>query len=224
MKVLFRAALFAITVQLSPVNAIDTNIATGIQNHQQSINNEFQLAKFLDGMETIRRKQSKCHLKRHVKCHRKCPAGPAGPVGPTGPAGSAGPAGPPGPTGPAGSAFGQYASYTNNDGQILFINDPIIFTTQLSLSGITYASGIFTVTQGGIYTITAWNNTGSSFGIAVNGTSIVDTGNIGSPLTVTIPLTVNSTISFINDSGGEVDFTPTAFPTINAYINIAQID
>lgn len=152
------------------------------------------------------------------------PTGATGATGATGPTGPAGEIGPTGPTGPAGETSTLEVSANRNDTAQTVADGALVSVTGTNIlsptASMTFAGDEVTVTEAGLYTITA-NITvedavgNYEFAISVGGTDYsflvdVETGTTLGATSQTINLnipTVPTDISIINRDGGEVNIS-----------------
>ena len=150
--------------------------------------------------------------------------GPTGPTGPAGVAGEIGPTGPTGPTGPAGETATLEVSANRNDTAQTVADGALVSVTGTNIlsptASMTFAGDEVTVTEAGLYMITAnitvEDGVGNyEFAISVGGTDYsflvdVETGTTLGTTSQTINLnipTVPTDISIINRDGGEVNIS-----------------
>lgn len=153
-----------------------------------------------------------------LSCHRT-KSGPTGATGPRGATGATGATGTTGATGAASSAvsFGQYASYFER--AVASNPSNVLFDVQNILEGITYSTGVFTITEAGTYSISAASPV-SQLLIIVNGVPVGTTSSLAQTTTLFLDLLADDKVSVFHTGA----FTAATAPEYNAYITIQQIN
>lgn len=161
------------------------------------------------------------------------PTGTTGATGATGPTGLTGDVGPTGPTGPTGEAGTISASANQNATTQNVVDDALVSVTGTNVltdgTTLTFADDTVTVTEAGLYMITANTEVTDSvgtytFAIVVDGVDYSYTVDVATDQvptsngeTIVLQLTtVPTTVTLVNRSGVDVDVT-------NAQLNVVQI-
>lgn len=166
----------------------------------------------------------------HAGCRqpKRCLPGPSGPPGPPGPPGPSGPPGPPGP--PFVSTFATWY-IPGTEGIVVADGNSLPFNVNEISSGITNASGIFTLSRNGVYQVTfgiSPQQSPTQFDIELNGTTVLG-GIVGTPqespqvITVMLSAVIGDQLRVVNKSGAAVTIGSLASASAGAYISILQI-